>query len=41
MYIDGQDVNNINKGMLPEDVKAYNKSPENMVEASSNLLNSF
>jgi len=34
--MDGQDVNNGNKSMLPEDdfVKAYNKSPENMVEAS-------
>ena len=34
------DVNNGNKNrsMLPEDLKAYNKSPENMVEA---LLNSF
>ena len=34
MYIDGQDVNNGNKSMLPENVEAYNKSPENMVEAS-------
>ena len=34
--MDGQDVNNGNKSrlVLPEDVKAYNISPENMVEAS-------
>ena len=31
MYID---VNNGNKSMLPEDVKSYNKSLENMVEAA-------
>jgi len=34
MYIGMQDVNNGNKSMLPEDVKVYNESPENMVEAS-------
>jgi len=34
MYIDGQHVNNGNKSMLSEDVKAYIKSPENMVKAS-------
>jgi len=36
MYIDGQDVNKGNrpKSMLLEDVKAYNKIPENMVEVS-------
>ena len=34
LYIDGQDVNNGNTSMLSEDVKAYYKSPANMVEAS-------
>jgi len=33
MYIDGQDANNGNKSMFAEDVEAYNKSTENMVEA--------
>jgi len=38
--IDGQDVNNGNRSMLPEDVglKAYNKLPENMVEASLEFI---